>query len=168
METPETPQTPSTPPTPTVPSSPQSQKTPKPMRFSVFIMVFLLVVGLVAGGLIGYAVTYSDFNGKLNSIQAQLQGYSQNATTYPNASFILGNNVSLSNLYQQVQQSVVVITDLVPVTSFFGTGYDEWQGSGFVVSVDNQLVIVTNDHVVQGAINITVTFADGASYPHNS
>ena len=73
-------ETPPTPPSPTIPSFPQPQKTPKTRRFSVFIIVFLLVVGLVAGGLIGYAVTYSDFNGKLNSIQAQLNGYSQNAT----------------------------------------------------------------------------------------
>ena len=164
METPPAPPTPPTPTTPTVPSFPQPQKTPKTRRFSVFIIVFLLVVGLVSGGLIGYAVTYSDFNGKLNSIQAQLNNYSQNATYYPNASFVLGNNVSLSNLYEQVQPSVVVITDILPETSFFGTTYEELQGSGFVASVDNQLVIVTNDHVVQGAINITVTFADGASY----
>jgi S1-C subfamily serine protease len=156
-----------TPPSPTIPSFPQPQKTPRTRRFSVFIIVFLLVVGLVAGGLIGYAVTYSDFNGKLNSIQAQLQGYSQNATYYPNAIFVVGSNVSLSNLYQQVKSSVVVIQDLVPVTSFFGTlaGYDEQQGSGFIASVDNQLVIVTNNHVVQDAINETVTFADGDSYP---
>ena len=71
METP--PELHPTPPSPTIPSFPQPQKTPKTRRFSVFIIVFLLVVGLVAGGLIGYAVTYSDFNGKLNSIQAQLQ-----------------------------------------------------------------------------------------------
>ncbi len=155
------------PPIPTIPSFPQPQKTPKTRRFSVFIIVFLLVVGLVAGGLIGYAVTYSDFNGKLNSIQAQLNSYSQNATYYPNASFVIGYNVSLSNLYQQVKSSVVVIQDLVPEYSFFGTlaGYDEQQGSGFIASVDNQLVIVTNNHVVQDAINETVTFADGDSYP---
>ena len=127
----------------------------------------LLVVGLVAGGLIGYAVTYSDFNGKLNSIQAQLNGYSQNATYYPNASLVIGYNVSLSDLYQEVKSSVVVIQDLVPEYGFFGTlaGYTLQQGSGFVTTVNNQQVIVTNNHVVQDAINITVTFADGESYP---
>ncbi|MGA3289608.1 MAG: trypsin-like peptidase domain-containing protein [Candidatus Bathyarchaeia archaeon] len=141
---------------------PQPQKT---KRFSVVVIVVLLVVGLVAGGLIGYAATYSDFNGKLNKVQAQLNGYSQNGTYYPNATFVLGDNVSLSNLYQQVKSSIVVIVDLVPVTSFFGTGYDVQQGSGFVASVHNQLVIVTNNHVVQDAINVTVSFADGDSYP---
>ena len=141
---------------------PQPQKT---KRFSVVVIVVLLVVRLVAGGLIGYAATYSDFNGKLNKVQAQLNGYSQNGTYYPNATFVLGDNVSLSNLYQQVKSSIVVIVDLVPVTSFFGTGYDVQQGSGFVASVHNQLVIVTNNHVVQDAINVTVSFADGDSYP---
>ncbi len=153
-----------TPPIPTIPPFPLPQKT---KRISVVIIAVLLVVGLVAGGLVGYAVTYSDFNGKLNNMQTQLNGYSQSATYYPNATYLLGSNVSLSSLYQQVKSSVVVIQDLVPEYSFFGTlaGYSEQQGSGFVASVDNQLVIVTNNHVIQDAINETVTFADGDSYP---
>ncbi len=154
--------------TPSIPpiSIPQPQKT---KRFPVVIIVVLLLVGLVAGGLIGYAVTYSDFNGKLSSIQAQLQGYSQNATyfSYPNATYVIGSNVSLSSLYQQVKSSVVVIQDLVPAYNIFGTlaGYTMQQGSGFITSVNNQLVIVTNNHVIQDAINETVTFADGDTYP---
>jgi S1-C subfamily serine protease len=145
---------------------PQPQKT---KRFPVVIIVVLLLVGLVAGGLIGYAVSYSDFNGKLSSMQAQLQGYSQNATyfSYPNATYIISSNVSLSSLYQEVKSSVVVIQDLVPVYNIFGTlvGYTLQQGSGFITSVNNQLVIVTNNHVIQDAINETVTFADGDTYP---
>ncbi|MGD0644833.1 MAG: trypsin-like peptidase domain-containing protein [Candidatus Bathyarchaeia archaeon] len=153
-----------TPPASTIPSIAQPQKT---KHYSAFIMVVLLLVGLVAGGLIGYAFTYSDFNAKLNNLQTQLQGYSQNATyvLYPNATYLVGSNVSLSNLYQRVQSSVVVIQDIVPESTFFGTSYSIQQGSGFIVSVDNQLVIVTNNHVVQDAINETVTFADGDSYP---
>jgi S1-C subfamily serine protease len=153
-----------TPPTPTIPSIPQSQKT---KRYSAVTIVALLLVGLVAGGLIGYAVTYTDFNAKLSNVQAQLQGYSQNATyvSYPNDTYLIGSNVSLSNLYQQVQSSVVVIQDIVPESTFFGTSYEIQQGSGFIVSVDNQLVIVTNNHVIQDAINETVTFVDGDIYP---
>jgi S1-C subfamily serine protease len=145
---------------------PQPQKT---KRFPVVIIVVLLLVGLVAGGLIGYAVSYSDFNGKLSSMQAQLQGYSQNATyfSYPNATYIISSNVSLSSLYQEVKSSVVVTQDLVPVYNIFGTlvGYTLQQGSGFVTAVNNQLYIVTNNHVIADAINVTVTFSDGNSYP---
>ena len=86
---------------------------------------------MVAGGLIGYAISYSDFNGKLSSIQAQLQGYSQNANSgYSNATYVIESNVSLSNLYQQVKSSVIIIQDLVPEYSMFGNlaGYSYTAG----------------------------------------
>jgi S1-C subfamily serine protease len=143
---------------------PLPQKT---KRFPVVIIVVLLLVSLVVGGLIGYAISYSDFNGKLSSVQAELQG-SQNANSgYSNATYVIESNVSLSNLYQQVKSSVIVIQDLVPEYSLFGNfaGYSIQQGSGFITEVNNQLVVVTNYHVIEDAINETVTFADGASYP---
>ena len=156
---------PSPSPFPSIPAPPPQKKK----RFSALMIVALLLVGLVAGGLIAYAITYSDFNTKLTNLQGQL-GYSTNGNTtaYPNAVFLLGDNVSLSNLYQQVKSSVVVIQDLVPQYSIFGgglVGYSQQQGSGFIAQVDNQLVIVTNNHVIDNAINETVTFADGSAYP---
>ena len=152
---------------PTIPpiSIPQPQKS---KRFPAVILVVLILVGLVAGGLIGYAISYSDFNVKLSSVQAELQGYSQNANSgYSNATYVIESNVSLSNLYQQVKSSVIIIQDLVPEYVMFGNlaGYSIQQGSGFITEVNNQLVIVTNYHVIEDAINETVTFADGASYP---
>jgi S1-C subfamily serine protease len=122
---------------------------------------------LLAGGIIGYAITYSDFNTKLTSLQQQL-GYSNgNTTAYPNAVFLVGDNISLSNLYQQVKSSVVIIQDLVPEYSIFGglAGYSLQQGSGFITQVNGQQVIVTNNHVIDNAINETVTFPDGTAYP---
>jgi S1-C subfamily serine protease len=131
-------------------------------------MVVLLLVGLVAGGLTVYFVTYSDFNQKLNNLQSQI-GSSQTQTQNNGSqqTFLLDDNVSLSNLYLQVKSSVVVIQDLVPQYTIFGrqAGYSLQQGSGFVTTVDNQQVIVTNNHVIEGAINETVTFSDGTSYP---
>jgi S1-C subfamily serine protease len=152
---------------PTIPpiSIPQPQKS---KRFPAVTLVVLILVGLVAGGLIGYAISYSDFNGKLSSVQAELQGYSQNANSgYSNATYVIESNVSLSNLYQQVKSSVIIIQDLVPEYVMFGNlaGYSIQQGSGFITEVNNQLVVVTNYHVIEYAINETVTFADGASYP---
>ena len=154
------------PPTPTIPSIPSPQKT---KRFSAIVLIALILIGLVAGGLIGFALTYSNFNSKLNTMQSQLQGFTQNPTNivYPNATYVVGSNVSLSNLYQQVKSSVVIIQDLVPVYNFFGNlaGYSQQQGSGFIATINSQQVIVTNNHVIQDAINETVTFVDGNSYP---
>ena len=73
----------------------------------------------------------------------------------------------MSTLYSQVKSSVVVIQDLVPQYSLFGTliGYSLQQGSGFLTEINSQIVIVTNDHVIADSINQTVTFANGDAYP---
>jgi S1-C subfamily serine protease len=144
---------------PSAPSPPPK----KHRHFSAKMLVALLIIGLLAGSLIGFAVTYADLNSKLNTLQSELGLYqgSSNSQTY-----LLNDNVSLSVLYQQVKSSVVVIQDLVQGYTMFGQRiYTLQQGSGFIAEVSNRLVVVTNDHVVTGAINVTVTFADGNSYP---
>jgi S1-C subfamily serine protease len=157
-------------PHPPPPSQPPEQKA-KPKRMSAVLLSVILLVGLMGGGLIGYGLSYSTFNGKINDLQTQLQNLPPtNATyvSYPNTTYLLSDNVSLAALYQQVGQSVVVIQDFVPQYSIFGgflVGYAQQQGSGFITLVENQPVIVTNNHVVEGASNVTVTFANGDSYP---
>ncbi|MCL4410314.1 MAG: trypsin-like peptidase domain-containing protein, partial [Gammaproteobacteria bacterium] len=148
-------------PSPSLPPPPQKNR-----RVSAVLIVALLLVGLVAGAAIGYAVTYSDFNQKLTNLQSQV-GLTQAAGNGSQQTFILNDNVSLSSLYQQVKSSVVVIQDLEPQYSIFGglAGYSLQQGSGFIAEVNGQLVIVTNNHVIANAINETVTFSNGDAYP---
>ncbi len=62
----------------------------------------------------------------------------------------------------------MVIQGLVPQYSIFFNqliGYSTQQGSGFVTLVNGEAVVVTNNHVMQGVTNVTVTFASGDSYP---
>ncbi len=155
-------------PFPSLPPPPASTET-KAKRFSALLIVSVLLVGLITGGLTAYIITYSDFNSKLTSLENQLGIYSSNGnvTNYSNSVYLLGENVSLSALYSQVKASVVVIQDLVPEYNIFGRifGYSIQQGSGFVTSVNNQQVVVTNNHVIEDAINMTVTFSNGDSYP---
>ncbi|MCW3996022.1 MAG: trypsin-like peptidase domain-containing protein [Candidatus Bathyarchaeota archaeon] len=147
-----------------VPSLPPP--TRKNKRFSAIMMVALLLVGLVIGTAMGYAITYADFNQKLTNLQTQV-GLTQAPSSTSQQTFILNDNVSLSSLYSQVKPSVVVIQDLEPQYGFFGNlaGYSLQQGSGFLTKVNNQIVIVTNNHVIVNAINITVTFSNGDAYP---
>ena len=42
--------------------------------------------------------------------------------------------------------------------------YSQVQGSGFVYDLNGQDIIITNYHVVNGGVNITVTFQDGNTY----
>jgi S1-C subfamily serine protease len=64
----------------------------------------------------------------------------------------------------KVEPSVVVIETTVQTTGFFGQkviGQDS--GTGWIV--DSSGLIVTNEHVIDGATSITVTLADGRSFP---
>lgn len=133
----------------------------------------MLLVGLIVGTIGGYAVTSSLFNGRLTEVQNQMQSQLQslptaNATyiSYPNNTYtyILNDNVSLSQVYSKVQQSVVMIRGVTESRNFFQIVYSQVQGSGFVAQVNGQIVIVTNNHVVSGTINNTVTFTDGTGY----
>jgi len=121
-----------------------------------------IVVSLLVGGLLGYAITYSALSGRIDDLQNRLS-----TLPYQNATYFLDKNVSLSELYNQVKESVVVIQGQQPQYDIFNRlyGYSEVQGSGFISDFTGQTVVITNYHVVQGAINITVTFTDGDTYP---
>jgi len=65
-----------------------------------------------------------------------------------------------SQVYRDVEPSVVNITSTVVTETFFGERAQEGTGSGFVY--DNDGRIITNHHVVQNASQIEVTFPDGS------
>jgi S1-C subfamily serine protease len=68
-------------------------------------------------------------------------------------------DLTLPELFQRVENSVVQITVQAGESSIFG---GERLGSGFVY--DSNGDIITNNHVVEGADDITVTFLDGSAY----
>jgi S1-C subfamily serine protease len=77
--------------------------------------------------------------------------------------------LSAGSLYARYSVSVVTIQsyELTTQNTFFGqlSSIESIQGSGFVVDYQNSSYVVTNNHVVSGTSNITVTFSDGNSYP---
>ncbi len=69
---------------------------------------------------------------------------------------------SVHDLVVAVRPSIVAIHTTVSQTDFFGQRVQgEAAGSGFVWSADGY--VVTNNHVVEGAVDIMVTFGDGSS-----
>ncbi len=67
-------------------------------------------------------------------------------------------------LYEQSSPSVVHITTRTRVWSFFrGVDVQAGSGSGFIF--DDQGHIITNHHVVEGAEQLDVIFADGTTMP---
>jgi len=129
-------------------------------RFPTVLLAAAIVAGLLVGATLGYALSYSTISGRIDNLQSQLP-----SLPYQNATYFLDENVSLSSLYKQVKEAVVVIRgQLVQYDMFHRAYYSQVQGSGFVYNFTGQMVIVTNYHVVQDAVNITVTFSNGNGY----
>lgn len=101
----------------------------------------------------------TDVQELLSQVQSELNQEDPHFTVFS------GDNVSVSQLYAQVAESVVVIRGLVVSYDFFGREYySQIQGSGFVYDYLGQDVVITNNHVVEGVTNITVTFSNGNAY----
>ncbi|MDP2916556.1 MAG: trypsin-like peptidase domain-containing protein [Dehalococcoidia bacterium] len=62
----------------------------------------------------------------------------------------------------RVRPSVVAINTKVPTLSIFGTFEQEGAGSGWII--DRNGLVVTNNHVVEGAKNVNVTLEDGRTF----
>jgi S1-C subfamily serine protease len=151
--------------------NPEKQKT---SRTSTGLLVIIVIVCLIAGGFAGGLACYTISSEKVDNLQNQVttlqQQLSQVQSTqnvdYQNVTVVSGDNISVSQLYTQVEDSVVVIRGMIlSQYDFFGQAYySQVQGSGFVYNFEGQNVIVTNYHVINGAVNITVTFANGNAY----
>src|SRR5437773_3140335 len=117
-----------------------------------------LLIGAGAG--VGGYAAFGGNGGKTTTIvqQAAAQG-SPTANTKP---------MSVNGVYRTAGPGVVEITVTTSSGSSpfpfggSGSGQSQAQGSGWVY--DSSGHIVTNDHVVQGATKVSVTFADGSKY----
>jgi serine protease Do len=70
---------------------------------------------------------------------------------------------SIADVVARVKPSVVAITTEVIMRDFFNRQFtQEGAGSGWII--DENGIIVTNNHVIEGATAITVTMDDGTNY----
>lgn len=143
------------------------------MRFSVILIATTITTCLVAGGFLGYFLGNGLFLNKIGSMENLIATLQNEVSTLQSTSgagntsntFIYGENVSASQIYEQVKDSVVVIRAIIVQYDFFGNPYySQVQGSGFVYDFSGETVIVTNYHVIENAVNITITFLNGDGY----
>lgn len=164
----------------------ESPERPKTRSLST-ILIGTAIICLLIGGILGYAISSFNTSSQISSLQSKVStlekqvsdiqstnnSTSENVTyansTYENVTYILGDNVSLPQLYNQVKGSIVMVQGIIVAGyDFFGNpSYGGVEGSGFVSNMTGQFAIITNYHVVQDALNITVTFTDGNTYPAN-
>jgi putative serine protease PepD len=126
---------------PPVASGPSSGRGP---RWVTGVAVGALVGAVVSGGI----VTLVDRN------EDTTAPAEQPAVTTPQS--------DIASLVADVRPSIVAIHDSVTQTDIFGRiAEGQAAGTGFVLSTDGY--IATNDHVIEGATDVTVDFSDGTT-----
>jgi S1-C subfamily serine protease len=145
----------------------------KTTRFSAALIAIIIMLSLITGGLVGYAVSNLTISGSVSDLQNQvsaLKGQVSNLESTSNAAtqnstYSIGENASLAPLYSEVKDSVVVVRGITVQYDVFNRPYySQVQGSGFIYNFNGQMVAITNYHVVEDVLNITVTFINGNSY----
>ena len=157
--------------------------TAKPWAYP--LLVILLVAGMAGNG-----VLYASLSSALNKDNAQIASLQSSVSNLQNSLTSLqgdvqilndsvstllqpggvppapaaGSAVDFSHAAEVMEPSVVVIQDEVQSSILGIITYTEQQaGTGWIIDSDG--VIVTNNHVVQGANSVSVTLADGRNYP---
>ena len=143
-------------------------------RLTVVLVLLVVVFGIVAAycnaTLIVQATKVSSFEQANDELQTQnaileqrLSSLDQSAR---NASVLGFNAVAI---YDSANESVVTVqgAKIVTVLTIFGPqqSVDSIVGSGFIVDYANSDYVLTNFHVVDGVVNVTVTFWNGDAYP---
>ena len=168
----------STPRSSTVPtvdrSTAPAQRKKDKAKMSGGAVAAILIVCILLSGLVGFG---AGFGG--NILAKSLGGDSDSASSYDTVSDeLVIHKVNVENssestdqlvdkdtdqIVTEVADSVVEITtEVVQTNSFYGQYIAQGAGSGVIISKDGY--IVTNNHVIEDASNITVTLRNGDSY----
>jgi putative serine protease PepD len=126
-------------------------KNPKTMLAAATTSAALIGAGGVA---VGYVAFGSD--GKTVVRQVTVSADAESAASSATS--------SVSDIYKRTYKSVVEVTvsGAADASPFGSSGTQQAQGSGFVY--DNEGHVITNQHVVDGAQSIKVTFWNGKTY----
>ena len=158
------------------PKKPKKKRTKNPNSFGRKLarcVALALVFGLVSGGVVvGMQYAAAPILNKNNGNDASVK-----QPTLSNSGDIIDSTtisntyvaVDVSDIVDAVMPSIVAITNIseTEYRSFWGGSqtYESTScGSGIIISNDgNYLYIATNNHVINGAKSLTVTFADNAT-----
>ncbi len=147
------------------PEPPKKEKSSGGMRKTI---VSAIVFGIVAAAC--FLVVVKVFDGGItnNPNTIGTVDTSKTSTDDNQVTAVSGAAASVgdvSGIVNNVMPSIVAITETKMVSSYFGQTYPtEGAGSGFIVKEDeDELLIVTNNHVVEDADSITVTFIDDST-----
>ena len=161
-------------------SQPEPEKPDKKKKTGKSVPKAVAVGGLaILFGVVSSAVFLTS-----NVVGTRLLGLDSGTFSVSTSSKTVGNSTPLSTsssvvtsdvsgIVENVMPSIVSITSMSveEVQSFFGGTYQqqtEGAGTGIIIGQnDSELLIVTNNHVVEGSNTLTVTFNDESSVEAN-
>ncbi|MEM2189262.1 MAG: trypsin-like peptidase domain-containing protein, partial [Nitrososphaerota archaeon] len=140
------------------------------LSLSLLSLISVVVVYQLAVRQSEMSQQISDLNAKvtglgeeLTRVLAELRILRANMSQQSQRIVIVQQNLTSPELvYEKVKDSVAMIKARVLVETVFGQRYASSQGSGFVY--DAAGYIVTNYHVVEGAVDVEVFFPDKTAY----
>jgi serine protease Do len=127
--------------------------------FIVFVLILLLAVTLGPGCI---TITTPETPDLPSTTQTSTPTPINPEWTPPSTANQTNQLPGIADVVAMVKPSVVAITTEVVGQSIFGQYTQEGAGSGWII--DEKGIIVTNNHVVEGARNITVTTDSGDAY----
>lgn len=130
----------------------------------MLLLVLLFVAGLIVGGMVTAYFALQQI-GSLKNQVAGLESRISVASGFQNVTYqnitVYQNGTALSLIYEAVKDSVVFIRNTMNNGSVA-------EGSGFVYNFSgggiSVVVVITNNHVVAEASEISVTFSNGNGY----
>lgn len=150
------------------------EKKPTKRRKSnkgLYVVVFVSVIAIALALLVAFNnVGLLEFNGITPKTKEKAKlNYTQTEKTQKTGVYI----TDVSEIVEEVMPSIVSITSKTLVSSgkygpsFFGYGQDQYAegaGSGIIISqTDNELLILTNNHVIEGAEELSIQFVNEKS-----
>ena len=136
-------------------------KPQKPHKKTTAILKFITMLALMVGsGYVGAGIYAKRHHPQLSNDSTLKNSVLELISYTPSEE----GTLSLPELYELTNPAVVAITTEMRGTNIFGSEFVRPSaGSGFVISEDGY--IVTNDHVISGASNISVLLYDGREVP---
>jgi S1-C subfamily serine protease len=141
------------------------------------VAVSLLIMIVAAACLLsGYSMGASESAGRTSALQSEITSLDAEVSSLSAQLAALQSSAdangtvylsgSLNALYASVKDSIVTVMGVVKESMGYGYySYSEVLGSGFVVNLTGECLVVTNCHVIDGMINGSVTFTSGEAYP---
>jgi serine protease Do len=138
--------------------------------FYVFFLIIMVSAAALAGVIGGGVAVYKVMAQKQSTIPVASQVNSNVTVNSPGQSTTLTFSstqidTTITQVVQSVGPAVVTVTGTVPGQSTFFGQSPSSTVSGSGVFISSQGYILTNEHVISGASNLSITLADGSTQP---